>query len=154
MWRTGVALGIACAVSLVGCGDDGPSAPPAETLVGTWSATAVDLVSVANAAVRVDLVDDYGATLTLTLTANDAFTMVLDYPDAGPGGPWGGDATVTGTWSSTDVLTLQTTPTSQWQFETVLSGNTLTLTEADTSFDFDGDGTPEDADFGMTLTRD
>ena len=154
MRRTGAVAAVACFVLLAGCGDDGPSAPPAETLVGTWNATAVDLVSVANPAVRVDLVADYDATLTLTLSAGDAFTMVLHYADGGPGGPWGGDATVTGTWSSTDVLTLQTTPTSQWQFETVLSGTTLTLTEADTSFDFGSDGTVEDADFGMTLVRD
>lgn len=146
--------GVACAILLTACGGDDPAAPPAETLVGTWSATSVELVSLANPAVRADLVEDYGAALTLVLAANDAFTMALDYADPGPGGPWGADATITGTWSSTDVLTLQTSPTSQWQFETVLNGNTLTLTEADTSFDFDGDGAPEDADFGMTLVRD
>jgi len=36
----------------------------------------------------------------------------------------------------------------------VLNATMPTRTEVDTSFDFDGDGTPEDAEFGMTLERD
>ena len=32
--------------------------------------------------------------------------------------------------------------------------DSLSLTEADTSFDFGGDGTPEDADLSLDLTRD
>jgi hypothetical protein len=32
-------------------------------------------------------------------------------------------------------------------------GEALTLTEADTSFDFDEDGTPEDAKLSLDLTR-
>jgi hypothetical protein len=60
---------------------------------------------------------------------------------------------VTGVWSATDVLTLQTSPTSEWQFEADLVGDLLTLTEADSAFDFDGDGTFEDADLSLELTR-
>ena len=69
-----------------------------------------------------------------------------------PGGRWG-TRVVTGTWNSTDVLTLQTSPTSEWQFQIDLDGDSLILTEADTSFDFDKDGTMEDADLSLELTR-
>jgi hypothetical protein len=124
------------------------------SLVGAWAATSVELVSLDDGSVRVDLVSELGATLTLTLAEAGDFTMVLDYAGGGPGGPWGEDQTITGTWNSTDVLTLQTSPTSQWQFEAVLTGTTLTLSDADTSFDFGDDGTIEDAKLGMALVRD
>ena len=133
------------------CG--GTTAPPPETLVGTWSATSVELVSVANPAVRVDLVADLNATVTLVLAADNDFTLTVTYEGEEPGGPWGTNSEETGTWSSTDILTLQTSPTSEWQFEIELNGDALTLTEADTSFDFGGDGTLEDAKLSLNLTR-
>jgi len=110
-------------------------------------------VSVANSAVRVDLVADLGASVMLVLAEDNDFTLTVTYLGEEPGGPWGTSSEVTGTWSSTDILTLQTSPTSQWQFEIELDGDALTLTEADTSFDFDEDGMQEDAKLGLDLTR-
>jgi hypothetical protein len=135
------------------CGQSNTTAPPPEQLVGTWNATSVELVSMANPAVRVDLVADLGASVTLVLDADDSFTLTVAYTGDEPGGPWGMNSVVRGTWSTSDVLTLQTSPTSQWQFEAVLDGDSLTLSEADTSFDFTGDGMVEDADLGFELTR-
>lgn len=144
-------IALVAALLISSCGDT--TAPPPESLVGTWNATSVELVSVANPAVQVDLVADRGATVTLVLAEDNDFTLTVTYAGEEPGGPWGTSSEVIGTWSSTDILTLQTSPTSQWQFEIQLIGDALTLTEADTSFDFDGDGTPEDAKLGLDLTR-
>jgi hypothetical protein len=87
------------------------------------------------------------------LEADNDFTLTLSYTGNEPGGPWGTSSEVTGVWSATDVLTLRTSPTSEWQFEADLDGDLLTLTGADTAFDFDGDDTFEDADLSLELTR-
>jgi hypothetical protein len=150
--RSGVLLALLLPVEGA-CGGGDTTAPPAATLVGTWNAVSIDFVKVGSPDVRVDLVGDLGASATLVLADGGTFTFALTYGGNPPGGVWGTDIAVGGTWSSTDVLTLETSPTSQWQFEATLSGNTLTLSEADTDYDFDGDGTPEAADFGMTLAR-
>jgi hypothetical protein len=152
MWRRFAVIALLALVAS-SCGDSGTMVPP-ETLVGTWNATSVELVSVGNPAVRVDLVADLGATVTLVLEANNDFTLTVTYAGDEPGRPpWGANSMMTGTWSATDILTLQTSPTSQWQFETDLNGDVLSLTEADTSFDFGADGTLEDADLSLDLTR-
>ncbi|MDT8437317.1 MAG: hypothetical protein RRA92_11260 [Gemmatimonadota bacterium] len=138
---------------LAACGgDDDPVAPPAATLVGTWNATAVELVSVARPATRADLVQQ-GATATLILAQGGSFTFDLAWPGGEPGGVWGTELALAGTWTSTDVLTLQTSPTSEWQFEAVLTGDVLVLSEADTEYDFDGNGSLEACDLGMRLAR-
>jgi hypothetical protein len=138
------------------CGGE-TSGPPPETLIGAWNATSVELVSVADSSVRVDLVADLDATVTLVLEPepDNDFTLTVSYEGPEPGGPWGFDEEVTGTWSaSKDVLTLTISETSQWQFEIDLQGDRLRLTEADTSYDFDGDDVLEDADLSLDLTRD
>ena len=153
--RAGIGvLAIVAALLASSCGDD-DTGPPPETLVGMWNATSVDMVRMANPTDQVDLVSDLDATVTLELDASDEFTLTVTYAGEGPGGPppWGTSSSVAGTWSATDVLTLTTSPTSEWQFEIDLNGDTLVLTEADTSFDFDGDGTVEDADLSFELTR-
>ena len=128
---------------------------PPETLVGAWNATSVELVSMADPAVYVDSVADLGASVMLVLEADNNFTLTVTHTGDEPGDswPWGTNSVVTGTWSATDILTLQTAPTSEWQFEIHLNGDSLSLTEADTSFDFSGDDTPEDADLSLDLTR-
>jgi len=151
MWKRFDRIALVAALLISSCGDT--TAPPPESLVGTWNATSVELVSVANSAVRVDLVADLGASVMLVLAEDNDFTLTVTYLGEEPGGPWGTSSEVTGTWSSTDILTLQTSPTSQWQFEIELDGDALTLTEADTSFDFDEDGMQEDAKLGLDLTR-
>jgi hypothetical protein len=151
MWKRFDRVAVVATLLISSCGDT--TAPPPETLVGTWNATSVELVSVANPAVQVDLVADFGATVTLVLAEDEDFTLTVAYMGEEPGGPWGTSSEVSGTWSSTDILTLRTSPTSEWQFEIQLNGDALTLTEADASFDFDGNGTPEDAKLSLDLTR-
>jgi len=151
MWKRFDRIALIAFLLISSCGDT--TAPPRETLVGTWRATSVELVSVADPATRVDLVVDLGATVTLVLAEEDDFSLTVRYAGEEPGGPWGTSSEVSGTWSSTDVLTLRTSPTSEWQFEIVLNGDALTLTEADTSFDFGGNGTLEDGKLSLDLTR-
>jgi hypothetical protein len=151
MWRR-IDLIALVAVTLTSSCGSGDTTPPAETLVGTWDATSVELVSKADPAVRVDLVGDLGATVTLVLEADNDFTLTRSYTGNDPGGPWG-TGSETGVWSATDVLTLQFSLTSELQFEADLDGDLLTLTGADAAFDFDGDDTFEDADLSLELTR-
>ena len=152
MLRTSAMLLLGASLFGIACGDDDPVAPPEATLTGTWNVTSIDLISDANANDRVDLIA-LGASATLVLAQNNGFTFTLTWAEP-PGGVWGNDVTQVGTWSSTDVLTLSTAPNNTWQFEAVLNGDALTLTEADTSYDFDGDGNVESASFNMDLVRD
>ena len=151
MWKRFDRIALIAVLLISSCGNT--TAPPPETLVGTWNATSVELVSVANPTLQVDLVADLGATVTLLLAEDNDFTLTVTYTGEEPGGPWGTSSEVTGTWSSTEILTLRTPPTSEWQFEIQLNGDALTLTEADTSFDFGGNGTLEDAKLSLDLTR-
>jgi hypothetical protein len=151
MWKR-LDLSALIAVLLISsCGDT--TAPAPETLVGTWNATSVELVSVAEPSIRVDLVADLGATVMLVLSEDNDFTLTVTYAGEEPGGPWGTSSETKGIWRSTDILTLQTSPTNEWQFEIELDDDALTLTEADTSFDFGGDDAPEDAKLSLDLIR-
>jgi hypothetical protein len=107
-------------------------------------------VSAANPAVQVDLVADLGATVTLALAEDNDFTLAVTYMGEEPGRPSGTSSEVSGTGSSTEILTLRNSPTSEWQFEIQLDGDALT--EADTSFDFGGNGTLEDAKLSLDLS--
>jgi hypothetical protein len=152
MFRKSAVLLLFVAFFGTACGDDDPVAPPEASLVGTWNVMALELVSNTNPNVQVDLIR-LGATATLVLQQNNDFAFSLTWANP-PGGVWGTDITEDGTWSSTDVLTLTTSPTNTWQFEASLNGDSLILTEADTSYDFDGDGNVEPASFNMDLARD
>jgi len=155
MWKRLYPSALITALLLVSSCGSSDVGPPPETLVGNWNASSVLLVSMTNPADQVDVVGDLGATVTLVLADDDNFTLTVSYTGQEPGDsyPWGVNSTVTGTWSATDVLTLQTSPTSEWQFEIDLNGDSLGLTEADSSFDFNDDGIPDDADLSMDLTR-
>lgn len=154
MWKRFDLVTLVAVLLASSCGGSDAVTPP-ETLVGAWNANSVELVSMTDSTVQVDVVGDLGATVTLVLAADNNFTLTVTYTGQEPGDspPWGTSSVVTGTWSVTDVLTLQTSPTSEWQFEIDLNGDSLILTEADTSFDFNADGTPDDADLSLDLTR-
>jgi hypothetical protein len=135
----------AAATTMVACGDDGGTGPDPETLVGSWRATKAELVSVANPATKVDLVAQ-GATVLLVLTEAKAFTLTLTVP--------GQPAEVTtGTWtSSQDLLSLNYSG-GNWQFDLVLSGNTLTLSGANGEWDFNDDGIDDPVKVNLILAR-
>jgi hypothetical protein len=130
------------------CGDGGSGPEPSE-LAGTWHATKVEFVSMADPGQRIELVS-LGGTVTMTLA--EASTFRIDAST--PGEPM---ETTTGSWSaSRDVLTfhwLEGPFTHEWQFDMTLSGNTLTLSGAHDSFDFDDNGVDEDAFLNVVLVR-
>jgi hypothetical protein len=141
--RQGYLIGAVSAVA-IGCGGDS-SGPSTESLAGSWRATKVEISSVANPTVKVDLVAQ-GGTVRLVLTEAKTFTLTV----AIPGQP---DDVTTGTWSSSvDVMTLQY-PSGSWQFEMTLSGSSLILEGADSEFDFNGDDQDEPAKTNLVLTR-
>jgi len=145
---TNTKLALIGAILVVGgsCGNDG-SGPEASELAGTWRATRFEYVSVANSNQRLELVA-LGAVVTVTLTEAGAFTIVVAIPDEP-------QETFTGTWSaSRDVLTLnRASGGGQWQFDMQLSGNTLTLSDANSEFDINGDDQDEPVKLNMTLAR-
>ncbi len=67
-----------------------------------------------------------------------------------------GNLGATGSWSSTDVLTMNFSAgeyTGTWQFTIDLNGNTLRLSGADTEWNFDDDDTEDAAKLDLTLVR-
>ena len=131
------------------CGDDDPAGPPADDLTGTWTATSLELVSVANANTRVDLIT-FGYTCTLTLEEDGDFFITVVDPEIGNIGG-------SGHWSSTDVLTMEFLEGQfgvTWEFDISLTGVTLRLTGADAEYDFDDNGTEDAARLNLTLVRD
>jgi hypothetical protein len=125
------------------CSDTGPSA---DSFVGTWRATKMEFVRVANPSETVDLIADLGGSFTITFSADSTWEAIQTVPSVAPD-------TVDGHWSvSLDVLTLtQTGQSGNRQFTFVLSGDTITLTGGDVEWDF-GSG-DEAATLSITLTK-
>jgi hypothetical protein len=120
---------------------DGGTAPPIDEWAGDWVASQFKIVSDADDNDVVDLVD-MGGIITLELTENHEFTMILDVPDHL-------DLMVTGTWSaSVDVLTMnfESGLSGQWQFDYTFSDGDLYLADAMTDFLWDFDGNPTTPD--------
>jgi hypothetical protein len=131
------------------CGDDDPAGPSVDDVTGTWTATSLQLVSVANSNTRVDLIT-FGYTCTLILEQDGDFFITVVDPELGNIGG-------SGNWSSTDVLTMEFLEGQfdvTWEFDITLTGNTLRLTGADAEYDFDDDGTEDAAKLNLTLVRD
>lgn len=146
MNRTIVAF-LGAGALVAGCGGNG-TGPDPETLTGTWEATRVEFTDAADAGVSAELIA-LGGELGMTLSGNGAFTIVIRLPGELP-------ETWTGTWSSSqDVLTLTFTSGQfgEMQFEMSLSGTTLILEGGHTGFDFDDDGTDEEARVDLRLVR-
>jgi hypothetical protein len=130
----------------IACGDD-DDAPSNESVSGTWSIAKFEYVNAANTAERVDLVAQ-GLSGTVNLNDNGQYTATTTEPGFDP-------ETVTGTWSYTaDTFSLTETGNSfTWVFNLDVGDDVLTLTGADTEFDFDGDDVPEPATWNITLER-
>jgi hypothetical protein len=129
----------------LGCGGD--DEPTLESLSGTWDIVKFEYVNVENSSQRVDLVA-LGLTGTVNLNDNGQYSATTEEPGFPP-------ETATGTWSYTvDTFTLQETGSSgDATFDLNLGNDVLTLTGADSEFDFDDDGTPEPAKWNITLER-
>jgi hypothetical protein len=123
----------ALAVSLA-CGDGG-NGPSRDQFAGTWDATKLEFTNVANTSEKVDVIADLSGTFVIVLESNGTYQATATVP----GQPV---ENTTGTWSvSSDVLTIKETGVSfNLQFNWSLSGNTLTISGADSEFDFTDNG--------------
>jgi len=132
--------------AVVGCGEDG-TGPSLASIVGTWTVTKAEVVSVANPSTRTELVA-LGPTASLVLNSNQTFARTATFPGEAP-------EVATGPYTYTSGhLTLNITsssPPETLSFTLALSGNTMTLTGATISFEF---GTIEEqATLNLTLTK-
>jgi hypothetical protein len=116
-------------LALAACDDD-DTGPNPDPLVGTWAATEAEVVSVADPQISEELIGQ-GGTLTVEFDANGTFSMDVTFPGEAP-------QSITGTWSATqDILTLDWTGLPiTWEFDFTLVADVLTVTGADTEWDF------------------
>ena len=133
-------LGVAAVALAVACSDD--TGPSEDELVGTWNATKLEFVG---GGLTIDVIA-FGATLEMVLRSDQTYTITLGFP----GEP---SETETGTWSaSKDVLTLSDSD-GEMQFDMSLSGNTLSLANADGEFDVNDDGIDDPVKINLTLVK-
>jgi hypothetical protein len=118
--------------------------PTVKGPVGTWHATRAEYVSVADSSKRVNIVSQ-GSTVTLVLDTS-TFTLTITNPGETP-------KVTTGSWTfTTNTMTLAPSGTSfTWVFDTMVSGESMSLSGAHVQFDFSG--TMEEAILTLVLTR-
>lgn len=142
MWRGVGRLALVLVVVLAtACGSSDKVLDPdplVSPLVGDWSATAMVLTSVANPDIHPDLIS-LGATFTINVQPSGQYTAILIYAEQasteiGFLSVSGNVVTMTRSFPNTETTTAVY----------VLAGSKLTL-DGDTRFDFNLDGSPEDA---------
>jgi len=143
---SGVFFLLVLAPVMWGCGEKN-AGPAVSEIIGTWQATKDEYVSQTPPHPSVDLIAA-GGTAVLVLNADS--TMVMTETPAG-----GSPMVLNATWElTTDLMRVHPGGMSwYWVWDVSFSGNTLQLTGADKNFDCNGDGTPEAADWNLTLTR-
>lgn len=147
-----------------GCGDDNdngtePDPITVEDLAGSWTAATFIIKSQANPAIQFDLIADAGGSVTMETAADGTFTGEAKVPDpANPGQLL--TLPLAGTFSVADQEHIETTFNPEYppMFTSgtmgfTLSGDTMVLTDPNTTFDFDEDGTPDPATFEGTMVR-
>jgi len=132
-WRVGL-IGIVGSMAIA-CGGDG-TGPSSQSIVGTWTATRIEIMSAANASIKEEFVSQ-GFTLTIAFSAGNTFAATSKWPGESTEG-------FNGIYAETNSnLTITQTfppPTLTLSFARSLSGNTLTLSGADVTYNF-GAGT-------------
>ncbi len=145
---TGARVAAAALVAVAGaCGKSG-TAPSSTELAGTWRATKVEYVNLANHNQKVELVST-GAVYTLVLAADGTFTMTGSHPGDDP-------LSLAGHYeASVDVLKLIYTAGAygQAEFDMSLSASTLTLSGGHAPYDVNGDNQDEESLLNLVLTR-
>ncbi len=141
-------LGIALLASVaIGCNDSDGTGPatPAD-LVGHWVANAYTVTSVADTSQSANL-SSMELTFTLTFTET-TFVGVWIFPGE-PTENFSGTYTINGQ----QLILMETDDTTPETMTYSLSGNVLTLSGDDDSYDFDGDGQEELATFVMAMDK-
>lgn len=130
----------------VACGDDGVG-PLADDIVGTWTATKVEYVSVSQPVRTIDVIAE-GGTGTLTFSAAGTYLFTLE-PVSTPG------QVDTGAWElDGDILTMWPRGTDlESRFDVALSGNRLSLSGGACEYDFDGDHQEDPGTMNLVLVR-
>ena len=154
-------LFLAC--GLVGCssddGDNGTDPDPIviADLAGAWDCTQFLAVSTDDPQVQFELIA-LGGSLAVTVQPDGSFVGEASIPDSDSGTPF--DVPFGGTFSlvSQTVLSMQFAVEippflENGTAEFTLVGNTMTLHQEVTTFDFDFDGQDDPATFDATLVR-
>jgi hypothetical protein len=138
MRKSGLAVAAALTLaSVTACGD---SVSP-EQLAGTYDVTVFEFTNVDNTADKLDLVD-LGATITVTISAAGGFSFTLEgITESGTIAVDGSDVTITIDGDASTGSINQ-------------NGDTVTITlNTNVTFDFDEDGTDEDATLRIVMVR-
>jgi len=133
-------LAAATALLALGLGACSDSTSPAE-LAGSYDATVFEFTNADSTAQKLDLVDA-GAVIEITISAAGAFSVDIDGDtEAGTIAIDGNDVTITiGGDAATGTIDQ--------------NGDTVTITlDTGVTFDFDEDGTDEDATLRIVMTR-
>ena len=138
------------AALVVGCNDStDPGNVSENDLAGVWTATQFLLTSTADPTVTVDMISQ-GGTFSLTINADGTFFEAGLFPGNPPKVENGSGTYVI---QGTNLILTEADDPVPFVLAFVLSGNTLTLSSTDETFDFDGDGVEEAATLEMVLTR-
>lgn len=131
-------------VALVGCGD-ATGLDPGD-VAGTWTAQTWTFTNLANTSQTVEIIS-LGAAFSLTLREDSTFTATITL---------GADvSTDSGTYATTaaTITISESGEGSPETFGVVRDGNTMTLTDNNSDFDFNVEGSDEPATEVIVFTR-
>ena len=148
------------AAGLSSCSSDDPVEPDEiviADLAGTWNCTQFLAVSTVDPQVQFELIA-MGGTLVVTVAPDGSFVGNASFPDPDTGLP------VAVPFAGTFNLASQTVVVAGFvveippfledgSFDFTLTGNTMTLHQEVTTFDFDFDGVDDPAEFDATFVR-
>ena len=126
-----------------GPGTEDPS--PAGFLVGSWIAEELVLTNAANPEQSLDLIEEFDAEFTLDVEESGRYLAILT--GFGQSSSESGNLRVSG-----DILTMNAEfPVERTTAGTVTQDGNSVILDAETVFDFNLDGTPEDAEMHAVL---
>lgn len=129
-------------VALSSCSDDDNPTNSGISIQGTWDVTEYKYISQADPTVTFDFLTEFGASFTMTVSENGAYTMsgtVQGVPFSFSGN-FSEDSN--GDISADDPNTTVT-----------VTNNTITMVSTDESWDFNEDGTDEPANLRVVMTK-
>jgi len=139
---------VVCGLGVVaGCGGDGGGGPSQSELVGTWQVAKCEYISRTGLG-TMDLIAG-GGSGTLILTAKDTFDLRVT-PASGP------PLNYLATYEIRGIDLMRVTPAGvpwYWAFDMSLSGGSLKLTNGSGAYDFNGDGTPDQAKWNLEMIK-